>query len=255
METRDFRMWIYPLKGARGVEVEEAFATQRGFEGDRRWMLIDGSGRFLSQREMPALTQCLVESKADGFGVRFGDNTCLLPLVKEGEKVLVSVWEDTFEALWAGKEASEFFSDMLGQPVRLVYMDRQVLRKRPLRIAPGTMEVSFADGYPYLILGTSSLSDLEARLGQPMEVERFRPNILLRTSVPYEEDGYGDLRLGEAAFRMVKPCARCQVVTLNPATGEKGKEPLRTLSKYRKGEQGVIFGMNAIALEEGWVRK
>ncbi len=255
MEGKKIRMWIYPLKGGRGVEVEEAYATNRGFEGDRRWMLVDEQGCFLSQREFPQLAQCIVEKRREDFWVSFNGDSCSLPTREEGEKIEVRVWEDSFEALLVGIEESRFFSEILQKPVQLVYMNQEIQRRRRLRIPPGTMEVSFADGYPYLVLGTSSLAELEKRVGEPMVVERFRPNLLVETHVPHEEDTWKNLVISGVTFSMVKPCARCVVVGLDPKTGQKGKEPLATLSQYRKVEGGVMFGMNAIVLKEGWVRR
>jgi hypothetical protein len=167
----------------------------------------------------------------------------------------VVIWNDTVAAVDAGDEAAEWLHGAVGESARLVFMPDGAHRAVNARYgAPGD-HVSFADAYPYLVISTASLDDLNARLPKPVPMDRFRPNLVVTGCAPYAEDGWRRVRIGPVVFRLVKPCIRCTVPTIDQATGAPdGPEPLRTLAGYRNGEDGVRFGMNVIAEGEGLVR-
>jgi len=227
----------------------------RGFAADRRWMIVDASGKFVTQRELAQLS--LVGTALEGEKLRLtapGRPELLLPLTHEtGESREVQVWEDRGVAQ-AHALGSAWFSDYLGAPHELVYMPEQYQRQvNPTRAKPGDI-VSFADAYPFLLISEASLADLNSRLDEPLTMERFRPNIVISGTEPFAEDGYARVRVGEISFRGPKRCERCVITTVDPATGERGREPLRTLAKYRLTDQKIWFGMNLIHDNVGSLR-
>lgn len=240
-------LYVYPVKSCRGIEVERAEVGRRGFVADRRWMIVDPDGRFISQREEPAL--CRVATAIEPAGIRLqssGHGSYVLPSEwASGEEVPVSVWKHQGQALRHG-EASAWLTAVLGRPCSLVYMAERHVREVDQQRGRAGDIVSFADGYPFLLISEASLSDLNSRLARPLEMTRFRPNIVIRGVPAFAEDDMAELRLGSLGFRGVKRCDRCVVTTLDPTSGESGKEPLRTLSTYRKSEGKVWFGMNLI---------
>lgn len=245
---------VYPLKSARGVDVQEATTTDRGFEHDRRFMVVDPGGRFLSQRELPgmarietALQQDLLELTWAGLG------RLQLPLrPTKGQRVQVRVWGDTCEALEI--EGGTWLSEALGTSCRLVYMPEETLRPVDPDHATHGEVVSFADGFPYLLLSQASLDELSERVGERMSARRFRPNLVVEGCGPGEEDRWESIQLGGIHFSLVKPCSRCPIVTVDPETGVFGKEPLAALASYRKQGRKVMFGQNLVARGEGVVR-
>jgi uncharacterized protein len=248
-------LFIYPIKACSGIALERAAVVERGLELDRRYMLIDRAGRFVSQREVPRL--CLVEPVLDGSRLVLsapGQSTLALPqALHDGGPVTCQVWDDIGTALCHG-DGSRWFSDFLNDDVRLVYMpDSERRGVNPKRGRSGDI-VSFADAYPLLVISEASLGDLNARLDQPLEMRRFRPNLVLADCEPFAEDGFTTLTIGEVSFRAVKRCDRCSVTTVDPTTGIRGKEPLRTLAQYRLEDDKVWFGMNLIHDGPGQLR-
>lgn len=246
---------IYPLKGARGVELEAAHAGRRGFDGDRRWMVVDARGGFLSQRSHPRLALLRATVAGGESAPLWLEAPGLSPLEVPapcGLAAPVRIWNDTVAARDAGDEAAAWLSAFLGEPARLAHMADDVVR--PLTAAPGG-QVSFADAYPYLLLSAGSLADLNRRLAAPLPMDRFRPNLVVDGCTPFAEDGWRRLRAGRVVFRIAAPCARCTVTTVDQATGERGAEPLRTLATYRQRDGKIWFGQNLIAENEGPVRR
>ena len=240
-------LYVYPIKACRGIGVNECRVAERGFEADRRWMIVDMTGKFVTQREVAKLSQ--VETSLHSGSLRIsapGFSALDLPRSYDsGASRTVQVWNDQVGAA-AHAEGSAWFSDFLGAPHELVYMPDAALRQvNPERARTGDI-VSFADGYPFLLISEASLADLNGRLARPITMDRFRPNIVITNTEPYAEDEYQQVRLGELAFRGVKRCDRCVVTTIDPVTGKSGKEPLRTLARYRLEDQKVWFGMNLI---------
>lgn len=233
---------VFPIKSLRGVAVPRAEARTAGFRHDRRWMLVDEQGRFISQRQHARLALADVALEADGYRVSVGGESVTVPERFAGPPVRVSVWDSELTAL-LHPEASRFFSDWLGAAVRLVHLPDDDLRAT--NRGAERDRVSFADGYPYLLIGSASLDELNRRLaGEPLSMARFRPNLVFEGGDPHAEDDWQRVRVGEVGFRAVKPCDRCVVTTIDPLTGEKGAEPLRTLAQYRKRDGKVWFGVN-----------
>ncbi len=245
-------LFIYPVKSLSGIPLTEAHMSDRGFRHDRRWMLIDDQLRFLSQREHPvmALIRLRIEGEYIVAAGRHGEAS--IPLnPMPGERLLVNIWDDLCPAWACGEALDAWFSRELGQACRLVYMPDDSHRQVDLRYAGKDTWTSFSDGYPTLVISEESLADLNARLEQPVAMNRFRPNLVIRGAEPYVEDRLEAFSIGGVEFRGAKPCARCQIVTIDQERGIAGKEPLRTLAEYRRDGNKVLFGMNLLHAGEG----
>ncbi len=239
---------IYPIKSARGIPLDESVVDEFGLRYDRRWMVVDQSGVFLSQRSHPRLA-LIVPNISDGtLEVDApGMPTLQTPLhPKASVATRVTVWDDTSPATWVGDQAAEWFSDFLGTACTLVHMGDQVVRPANPAFAPPGVRVSFADAYPFLLISEESLADLNSRLADPLPMNRFRPNLVVAGGAPFGEDGWGRIEIGGVRLQVVKPCERCLVTTTDQATGERGKEPLRTLATYRKVGNDLMFGQNVV---------
>ena len=231
-------IWTYPIKACRGIAVTEGECEARGLRHDRRWMVVDAeTGRFVSQREDARLARVDVAMHEDGYRVRCDVGELALPEQLEGDQREVTIWNDTLAAV-EHVEGSTLFSALLARRVRLVF-------QIGARATSKGGAVSFADGYPFLLIGQASLDDLNQRLEAPIPMARFRPNFVVTGGEPYAEDEWSALTIGSATFRNVKLCDRCTVTTID-AEGNSGKEPLRTLATYRKRDGKVWFGVNLL---------
>ena len=252
-------IYIYPIKSLGGIRLEKANITTRGLENDRRFMLVDENGQFLSQREYPQLAIFQTEIEGDFLKItdkKTGQNLKVnLSPNSQSLALSVTIWDDTTTAIEVSQEASEWFSQALGIPARLVYMHEESQRKVESNYAlTGDDITSFSDGYPILIAGQSSLDDLNNRLENPVNINRFRPNFVFTDGEPFEEDAWHEFTIGDVRFFGVKPCSRCIMTTIDQETGEKkGKEPLLTLNKYRKAGNKILFGQNVLVSELGTV--
>ncbi|MEZ4700873.1 MAG: MOSC domain-containing protein [Rhodothermales bacterium] len=257
MPLRVTSLHRYPVKSAGAETLAEARVTFRGFAQDRRWMIVDSEGAFITQREQPRLLYVEVESDGGG-AITFrvdGKPSCRVePPGEDTARRSVVVWDDRVEAVDAGEEAARWLSDYLGAAFRLVHMPDSSRRAVDPRYGQAGDIVSFADGYPILLLTEGSLADLNGRLDQAIPMARFRPNIVVGGAEPYAEDGWREIRIGDVTLRVVKPCARCVMVTLDPVAGVFQKEPLRTLAGYRRDGNKVLFGQNLIPSNEGLIR-
>lgn len=249
-------LFVYPIKSCGGVALSEARVVARGLEHDRRWMVVDQAGRFLTQRQLPEMALVRVALHGDELLVahpRSGRLSLPIELEGDADRRDVTVWRDTLSAR-IHPEGSRFFSDALGRSCQLVYMPNDQRRAvNPARARPGDV-VSFADGYPLLLLSQSSLADLNARLAEPVGIERFRPNLVIEGAPAYAEDTWSQMETPELRFRIPKACDRCAIPCVDPATGERGTEPLRTLATYRKWDGAVWFGANLIHDGPGTLR-
>lgn len=250
-------IWIYPIKSLGGISISQAQVTDRGLVHDRRWLLIDENNRFLSQREHPQLALFQIALLEDKMQVVYKTNgsTIAFPLEMNNCKnpLSVTVWEDVMLGYEVSLEVSNWFSKILGFSVRLVYMPDESHRKVPQEYAVTPNDInSFSDGFPFLIIGQSSLDDLNSRLKTPIGMNRFRPNFVFTGGQAYEEDAWQEFLIGALTFYGVKPCSRCVMTTVDQEKGVlSGKEPLKTLAKYRMVDNAVLFGQNLIGPSKG----
>ena len=247
---------LYPIKSARGISLSSASLDDFGLARDRRWMVVDSSGRFVSQREAHQLA--LVEVGLDGDDLIVG--TAGLPDLRvspppaDGPEEYVTIWGDSCLAQDGGAKAADWFSTYLDRSVRLVFMPPTTFRVANPAYVPHPRRVSFADAYPLLLIGEESLADLNRRLETPLPMNRFRPNLVVVGSEAFAEDGWTTIRVGEVVLDVVKPCDRCVTTTIDQATAVAGKEPLRTLSQFRKWKGQVYFGQNVVHRTQGILR-
>lgn len=243
---------IYPLKSARGVAPQEAEVQARGLMNDRRWMVIDERNRFVSARKIPAMVLieasieasdgALILSARDQSSARVCVPDTKLPVIE------VEVWKSRCPARVADVAANEWISALLNGDYRLVHMADDCLRSVSQEWSrPGDI-VSFADGFPLLLIGTASLGDLNRRLRRPVTMANFRPNLVVQTEQAFVEDSWQRVRIGGIEFDVSKACARCVLTTVDPNSGMKSVdgEPLETLKTFRSFELGITFGQNLI---------
>lgn len=256
---------IYPIKSLGAISVTETVVEGKGLRYDRRFMLVDPNGDFMTQRtnyQMALLDVAINETAELRVWHRHRpDDVLTLPLTiptqTEGaepprETIGVTIWDSSHvPALLVSAEADQWFSRVLEKPCRLVYMPETTHRDVDPAYAREQDAVSFADGYPYLLIGQASLDTLNQQLEEPITMLRFRPNIVVAGSLPYEEDAWQQFRIGDVEFFGVKPCARCVLTTIDPETGQKGREPLRTLATYRQWKHKILFGQNVLAKPTG----
>lgn len=239
---------VYPIKGAAGLNPAAWEVDARGFRYDRRWMVVQPSGEFLTQRELPELALIRPRIEPPHLVISApGMVELRLPLAPLGGRPLrVRVWNDRVGALLTDPSADRWFTEYLGLPTGLAWLPEDADRPADPVYAPPTAQVSFADAFPFLVIGQASLDDLNARLAEPLPMNRFRPNLVVTGAEPFAEDGWRRIRIGELGFDVVKPCARCVVTTTDQLTGRRGQEPLRTLATYRRIDGKVMFGQNAL---------
>ncbi|MCB0580380.1 MAG: MOSC domain-containing protein [Phaeodactylibacter sp.] len=250
-------LYTYPIKSLAGISLPRALVEKRGLAYDRRWMLVDRDGLFISQREIPRLALLVPDFSGPHLIVRHRHEG-LAPLAipvrppEQAAGLEVQIWDDRCRALLVSPEADEWFSEALDTRCRLVYLpDESVRPLNPAYGQPGEM-VGFADSCPLLVIGEASLDDLNQRLENPVPMNRFRPNVVFSGGNPYEEEQWESFRIGDARFRGIRSCGRCQITTIDQESAEVGKEPLRTLSAYRRQGHKIAFGLHAsLAAEEG----
>ncbi|MCQ3937809.1 MAG: MOSC domain-containing protein [Chloroflexi bacterium] len=244
----------YPIKACKGFDVPASNVERMGLEHDRRMMVVTPDGGFLTQREYPRLALVTPALKKEAVTLSApGFDSLQIGIQKSGTPTKVSIWKSkNVDAIDQGDEAANWFSDWLGVSVRLVHFADGFIRRvsREYAVHPDD-HTGFADGYPILIASEESLQDLNSRLDSAIPMNRFRPNLVVRGCEPFAEDKWKRIRIGGVEMALVKPCARCVVTTIDKETLEKSKEPLKTLSAYRKHELGAIFGVNVIPLNGG----
>jgi uncharacterized protein YcbX len=241
-------LYLYPLKSCAPLAQSDAVVEPRGLAGDRRWMVVDATGRFVTGRQQPRLT--LIRARPDGADALQLDAPDMPPLrlvpVRDGARVATTVWGSQVASLPAAAAADAWITRFLGQPARFVHMDEAALR--PIDPVYGDGAVSYADGFPLLLISAAAMDGLNARLARPLSVLRFRPNLVVDGVGAHAEDGWTGVRIGEVAFDVVKPCTRCVFTTVDFERGvrDEAGEPLRTLTGYRRGPDGITFGQNLI---------
>lgn len=240
---------VYPVKGMRGRARDHSEVALHGLAGDRRWMVTDAEGGFLTQRQVAAMARLDAEPAVDGLVLRHGEDDCRVRTPAPGAtRRCVGIWGDAVPAVDTGDAPAAWLSSVLGRPCRLVYMDDE--RARPVDPAFGRAgdHVGFADGFPLLAASLSSLSALNAELAAPVPMARFRPSVTISGLPPWSEDRWRRIRIGAMTFRAPKPCTRCVVVTRDQCTGEATQpgEPLRTLGRLNRHPAGIVFGANLL---------
>ncbi len=236
MSLRLTDIWRYPVKSCRGQRLPEALVEPWGLAGDRRWMVVDGDGRFVTGRQHQRLV--LVTPALDGDGaIRLSapglpDLTVPVPDAGIAELIGVKVWSSELDAAVAIDEAGQWLSKVAGMDVRLVYLDDPTRRKTDPGYSQDGDVVSFADGYPLLLASEESLARVNEWIAGgahaaegPLPMTRFRPNVVVAGAAAFAEDGWRLVKIGDVAFRVAKPCGRCVFTTVDPQTAVKGKEP------------------------------
>lgn len=251
-------LYVYPIKSLGGIELSSARLTDRGIEHDRRWMLVDENNRFLTQREFSKMTLLRTAIHANELTIYEKGNEVdkiSVNLYPTGNgTVNVQVWDDVCEALVMSNEINEWFSQKLNMICKLVYMPDASIRKVDTEYAFNNELTGFSDAFPVLMIGQASLDDLNSRLEKPVPMNRFRPNIVFTDGTAFEEDTMKEFHINGITFYAVKPCARCVVTTTDQETGITSKEPLKTLSGYRTGNNKVYFGQNILYKNEGTIK-
>ncbi|WP_016985459.1 MOSC domain-containing protein [Pseudomonas crudilactis] len=245
-------LYRYPLKSGKVDVLKSVDLDKLGLDGDRRWMLVDeASGRFLTQRAEAKMSQLSALWNAQGGLTLSAPEHSPIDIALPGNDAElrgVTIWRDTLRVPDAGEEAARWVSDFIGKPTRLVQVPLDRARTTQAGYGYEDDQVAFADGFPLLLIGEASLQDLSDRVGRPLEMLRFRPNLVIEGGEAYAEDGWKRIRIGDVEFRVVKPCSRCILTTIDPQTGERSadREPLATLQKYRAQADGAMFGQNLV---------
>lgn len=256
-ELRLSEIWIYPIKSLGGIRLKSAKVFEKGLEHDRRWMLIDEDNEFMSQRLYPRMALFKLSKSNDQFLIKYKSDSITLPLhhSTKSKSIDARIWDDTVQVFEVSDEFSQWFSERLQINCRLVSFPEKNSRPVDETYQVNHEHVSLADAYPFLIIGEQTLADLNSRLKEPLLMNRFRPNFVFSGGEPYAEDSWRNFSIGENRFAAVKQCARCVLTTVNQDTGDKGIEPLLTLSQYRKKENKVLFGKNLVALNHNEVHE
>ena len=262
--------YIYPLKSGGSIRVENLELTQRGPKDDRLWLLVQDQGpdrgKFITQRDKGCGILALVQAFPEvGGNMKFSAPDVRELVVSQDDLScydgFVKVWGDDCAAIDAGNVAAHWFSNYIRKPCRLVKFPDDFIRSTDAAYSRHGDHVSFADGFPLLVTNVASLDKLKKHLPPniQIEMERFRPNIVLKNAEPFEEDIIHEIKIGDVILEFVKPCARCKITTIDQVEGcSPSNEPLRTLGLVRHGKagqlQGLFFGQNAIPRELGTVR-
>ncbi len=241
-------IYIYPIKSCGGISLQSVEIGKKGPHLDRRWMLVSESGRFISQRDTPSLALISVKIDESHLYIREPKGSEIkIPISNNGPIRTVTVWKSEVAAIDQGNEASQFFSEHVKKNVRLVFFPDSSKRQVDQQYAKSPDdEVGFADGFPFLLISEGSLLALCQRMGNPLPMNRFRPNLVVSNCPPFAEDTWRSIKIGPISFLVAKPCSRCIVTTIDQNTGINGKEPLETLAKFRKIENKIMFGQNLV---------
>ena len=254
---------LYPLKSARGIALTEAEITLAGIPGDRRMMVTDPNGMFITQRDLPALARLAVTPEGNAVRIALDDEVLEVAAPDPQRRLDVIVWKSSVSAALAGDAANATLSAWLGRDVRLVFFDEQSRRTASAEWAGYGTPVAFADGYQVLITTTASLhalnADMQAHGEGAVGMERFRPNIVLDTEEAWAEDGWASIEIGGVAFDLVKPCARCIMTTHDQRTGSRAvASPMPAMGRIRMSADrrvpGPLFGWNAVPCGTGRLR-
>ncbi|MGZ5009510.1 MAG: MOSC domain-containing protein [Methylobacter sp.] len=241
-------IFIYPVKSLAGISANSWPVTGKGFQHDRKWMIIDNDRQFLSQRKLPkmALIKTALTNKNLILSAPGMENLSLPIEPVDGHIINSIIWHDQCDARSVSTEADQWLSDFLKQDCRLVYQPDEVIRPVDPDYAKSTDKVAFSDGFPFLIISENSLTALNHDMQLNLPMARFRPNLVISGCPAYAEDSWRKITIDSIDFRLPKPCSRCAIPTIDPETAQTGKEPLTTLNRTRKWQNQVYFGQNAL---------
>ncbi|MEI6508635.1 MAG: MOSC N-terminal beta barrel domain-containing protein [Bacteroidota bacterium] len=251
-------IYIYPIKSLGGIQLSKTEVEPEGLKYDRRWMLVDDEGCFLSQRSLPQL--CLFDVSMENQTVfithrNFPNSEISFPIHDfSEEKIQVKIWDDEVEANLVDATIDKWFSDILKTNCRLVRHSSSTKRKVDNQFALKGEETGFSDGFPVLIIGEKSLDDLNDKLQNKIQMNRFRPNIVFSGGNAFDEDKFGEIEIGSSKMKVVKPCSRCVMTTIDQHTSSRGNEPLQTLSTYRNTDNKIHFGQNVLVVSVGEIK-
>lgn len=246
-------IYIYPIKSTKGIALRQALVEEKGLKDDRRYMLVDPEGKFITGRTHPQLTQVNIEFSKKGLYLSAPKQPSfyIQPEQFSQQQLDVEIWDDTLQAQHCNKDCDQWFTDFLGEPCKLVYFSESTSRC----VKNKQTQVSFADGYPLLLINQSSVDHLNTLLETPVTALNFRPNILIKGDLPFIEDNWARIKIGEVEFEVSKPCSRCNFTNVDPKTGVADiEQPLKTLAQFRFYEGDIDFGQNLIPLNEGMIR-
>jgi len=247
-------IYLYPVKSCAGVRVKEVALDRFGPAGDRRWMVVDDAGQFLTQRVLPQMALIRVESCDDGIQLELGPERLRLQTPgAAAREIEVRVWRDRVRARVA-EAAAVPLSEFLGRSCHLVHMPDHVTRRVDPDVARHGETVGFADGYPLLLISGASLDDLNRRLHRPVAVNRFRPNLVVTGCEPFAEDGWRSIRIGAAELALVRPCSRCVIPAIDQETARRDPEINRVLAGFRRRDGVIYFGQNLLYRKPGVLR-
>lgn len=244
-------LYIHPLKSAAAISLEQGLLDEFGLQHDRRWMLVDDKGHFLSQRQLPEM--CLINAQVMEASLKLTAPGMpdIDAFTDEGSNSEVIVWGDACNAYDCGDDVAEWLSYFLKTASRLVYFPDDEIRQVDQEYAEQADKTGFSDGFPLLLISQASLDDLNARLEKPISMTCFRPNLVVSGTEAFAEDDWKEIKVGDITMRVVKPCSRCSIPSVDPSTGKRSAEPVKTLRDYRLRDSKVFFGQNVIANTTG----
>lgn len=250
-ELKLSQIWIYPIKSLGGISLTSSLVMKKGLQFDRRFMLVDETGKFMTQRVFPKMALFKLFIVNNVLSITHFQHILNISTqeIKSSTPFNVTIWDDTVAAFEVDPLYSKWFSEHLGLNCKLVYFPEENPRPVNPKYKVNDEHVSLADAYPFMMIGQSSLDDLNEKLDEPVPINRFRPNFVFTGGKPYEEDTWRNFSIGNNRFTGVKMCDRCVLTTVNQETGEKGTEPLKTLATYRKWNNKIYFGQNLVALD------
>ena len=241
-------IYVYPVKSLAGIKVSNWVVNKKGLLHDRKWMLIDSNNQFLSQRRLPKMVLIKTQLTEDQLILSTeSSGSITLPLYPDdGTTIDTTIWHDQCAANTTSPEVDQWLSDFLDIDCKLVYQADDIIRPVDPHYASTTDQVSFADGFPFLIISDASLDSLNQAMNLQLPIERFRPNLVISQCKSYAEDSWREISINNISFRLPKPCSRCSVPTIDTKTAQTNKEPLTTLNRLRKWNNQVYFGQNAL---------
>jgi uncharacterized protein len=258
MELKISQLYIYPVKSMGPVAVQEAEVTDRGLKHDRRWMIVDDNYNMLSLREIPEMCMFDMEVNNNFLSLQSknnGESIKIYTQTHSKEWVKAKIWNATVDAHTYDDKVNQWFSEQLGKKCKLVYMPDNSSRivDTTSGYKPKGKFTSFADAYPFLLLGESSMADLNTRFPESLSILRFRPNLVFSGGQAYLEDNIAHFTINGLRFEGLENCARCAIPNVDPGTGimNPQKEPLKTLAKYRMHNKNIIFGRNVVHSDTG----